>query len=165
MWIYTKYSNKDEQPPIKFYPHIIISTIHKGMVISHTAIVAAGRGWVMCRGEGASRLCHRRRRRGSRSRAIVVRRRYGGGATREEVEVEVEREWWFVLAASGEVVINTSSLSFLARNAASLGRQHTPDFVYYYCIIIWAEKFGRICVVLSNESPEISTPDLGDPRK
>lgn len=102
------------------------------MVISHTAIVAAGRGWVMRRGEGASRLCRRRRRRGSRSRAIVVRRRYGGGATREEMEVEVEREWWFVLVAAGEVVINTASLSFLARNAASLGRQRGDAL--YTCV-------------------------------
>jgi hypothetical protein len=98
----------------------------------------------------------------------VVRRRYGGGATREEMEVEVEREWWFVLVAAGEVVINTASLSFLARNAASLGRQRGNALqISYITIIIWAEKFGRICVVLSNESPgfAFSTPDLGDPRK
>ena len=85
--------------------------------------------------------------------------------------------------AAGEVVINAASLSFLARNAASLGRQR-GDALYtcvqtsgvdynillqisYITIIIWAEKFGRICVVLSNESPgfAFSTPDLGDPRK
>lgn len=66
--------------------------------------------------------------------------------------------------AAGEIVINTASLSFLARNAASLGRQRGNAL---QIIIIWTEKFGRICVVLSNESPgfAFSTPDLGDPRK
>lgn len=67
--------------------------------------------------------------------------------------------------AAGEIVINTASLSFLARNAASLGRQRGNAL--QIIIIIWTEKFGRICVVLSNESPgfAFSTPDLGDPRK